>query len=447
MEHLWVYSSVILAIVLFAKILSAETKTVDVLWLIILGALGVNIGILPHENIVLEAIGDWGIVFVMFALGFEENVSHFLQGLKRSWGIAVIGAVFPFLAAYYTASFLGYNFNVSMIFGLTMTATAVSLTMVSLKSEGLQTSQASIGIMTAAVVDDVLSLIGLSILIPIALSTQMDPNASVDLQSLAMVFVKVLLFFMIILFIGILLFPDSLALEKDRSHGKFFKAAIAARRFTGIRKLLTVYNGEFTPLVMIFVAMSFGAIAHTMGFHPAIGAYFAGLFLKEEYFIYMKDKKLINNKKKAQNVINNLAYTIFGPIFFVMLGTKLVFNKDIILDTLPAALLLFFAILIFQILSAALAARYTGRYRWYESIMIGFGMLGRAELAFIVIDIAFVENHLIDINQFYILMITIFLLNIAVPTLIKWWKPYYNGDKDLHLMGVALSRKKSGILH
>ena len=446
MEHLWVYTSIILAIVLFAKILSAKTNTVDVLWLIVLGAVGVNIGILPQENEILEAIGDWGIVFVMFALGFEENVSHFMQGLKRSWGIAVIGAIFPFMAGYYTAVILGYNFNVAMIYGLTMTATAVSLTMVSLKSEGLQSSHAAIGIMTAAVVDDVLSLIGLSILIPIALSTQLDPNAAIDMNELVIVFVKVILFFAIILFIGILLFPDSLALEKDRAHGKFFKAAIIARRFTGIKRLLNIYNGEFTPLVMIFVAVSFGAIAHTLGFHPAIGAYFAGLFLKEEYFIYMKDSKLINNKNKAQFVINHLAYTIFGPIFFVMLGTKLLFDTDVILKVLPAAVLLFSAVLILQILSAAFAAKYTGNYKWHESIMIGFGMLGRAELAFIVIDIAYVENHLIDISQFYTMMITIFLLNIAVPTLIKWWKPYYQGDKQLRFLGVVLSKEKKGIL-
>ncbi|HHD72492.1 MAG TPA: cation:proton antiporter [Epsilonproteobacteria bacterium] len=442
MEHLWIYTSLILAIVLFAKILSATTNTVDVLWLIVLGAVGVNIGILPEKNPILEAIGDWGIVFVMFALGFVENVAHFLQGLKRSWGIAVIGAIFPFLAGYYTASLFGYDFNVSMIWGLTMTATAVSLTMVSLQSEGLQSSHAAIGIMTAAVVDDVLSLIGLSLLIPIAISTQLDPNAALDLQNIGLVFIKVLLFFIIILFIGIVLFPDSLVLEREKAHGKLFKTAVVVRRFTGVRKLLTVYDGKFTPLVMIFVAMSFGAIAHTMGFHPAIGAYFAGLFLKEEYFIYSKNEKLLSNKKDAQFVINHLAYTIFGPIFFVMLGTKLLFDMKIIFSVFPAAMALFTAVLTLQILSAALAARYTGSYKWHESLMIGFGMLGRAELAFIVIDIAYVENHLLTIEQFYILMITIFLLNIAVPMLIKWWKPYYQGNKALKILGITLSKKR-----
>jgi len=440
MEHLWVYTSIILAVVVAAKLISAKTKTVDVLWLIIFGAIAVNIGILPHENIILEAIGDWGIVFVMFALGFEENIAKFIQGLKRSWGIAVIGAFFPFMAGYYTASLFGYGFNVSMIWGLTMTATAVSLTMVSLKSEGLHATEAATGIMTAAVIDDILSLIGLSVLIPIALSSQGSGGGNVDIISIAYILLKVVLFFFIIILIGTVLFPDSLENEKNKKHGPIFRLAVAIRKHFGIRKLLTVYNGSLTPLIMIFIAMTFGAIAHNMGFHPAIGAYFAGLFLKEEYFLCTVDKKLENHKQDAEFVINHLAFTIFGPIFFVMLGTKLIFNMEIILEILPIALILFSSVLILQISSAAFAAKYTGGYQWHESVMIGLGMLGRAELAFIVIDIAYVDNKLINIEQFYALMVTIFLLNLAVPMLIKWWKPYYHGEKNLTLLGITFSR-------
>lgn len=440
MEHLWIYSSIILAIVLFAKLLATKTKTVDVLWLIILGSLAANVGLLPEENTILEAIGDWGIVFVMFALGFEENIANFTVGLKRSWGIAIIGAIFPFAAGYYTAALFGYGFNVSMIWGLTMTATAVSLTMVSLKAEYLHATPAATGIMTAAVVDDILSLVGLAILIPIALS---GANETIDISKIASVLLKVVLFFVIILFIGIVLFPDSLQNEKGKKHGRFFRAAIAIRHFFGIRRLLTVHQGRFTPLVMIFIAMFFGAIAHTLGFHPAVGAYFAGLFLKEEYFLCTVDDQLADHKRNAEYVINHLAFTIFGPIFFVMLGTKLVFEYTLLIDILPIALMLYGTVLILQVLSAGLAARITGRYHWHESVMIGLGMLGRAELAFIVIDLAYVENGLITTGQFYALMITIFLLNITVPLAIKWWKPYYLGKKHLQIGPIELSAPSS----
>jgi len=67
-----------------AKLFATKTNSVDVLWLIVLGAMGVNVGILPEHNEILESIGEWGIVFIMFALGFEENVSNFMQALKKS---------------------------------------------------------------------------------------------------------------------------------------------------------------------------------------------------------------------------------------------------------------------------------------------------------------------------------------------------------------------------
>ncbi len=421
--------------------MSAKTATVDVLWLIVFGAVGVNLGILPEHNEILEAIGEWGIVFIMFALGFDEDFNHFMQGLKRSIGIATLGAIFPFLAGFYMAGIFGYDFNSQMIWGLTMTATAVSLTMVSLREQKLHKTTASTAIMSAAVVDDILSLVGLSILIPIALSGQGMELNTVDIGQIAATLFKVILFFMIIGFIGIVLFPDSLLKEKETRHGIIFRVAIQIRKYLGIRQLLTAYSGRFTPLVMIFTAFTFGAIADRFGFHPAIGAYFAGLFLKEEYFIIRVDSELRSHRKDGEFVINHLAYTIFGPIFFVMLGTKLLFDIEILVDVLPMTFGLFVVVFLLQIFSATLAARFTGRYEWYQSIMIGLGMLGRAELAFIVINIAYVQNSIITLEQFYILICTIFLLNISVPVMIKWWEPYYLGEKSLSLFNIRFSKE------
>jgi hypothetical protein len=53
-------------------------------------------------------------------------------------------------------------------------------------------------------------------------------------------------------------------------------------------------------------------------------------------------------------------------------------------------------------------------------------MLGRAELAFVVIDIAYVQNQILPKEAFFTLMITAFCLNVAVPLTISWWRPYYD---------------------
>ena len=443
LHNVWFLSAVILGIVVLAKILAHRTRTVDVLWLIVLGALFANLGILPERNEVLEYIGEWGIVFVMFALGFDEDLEHFKLGLKRSMGIAIIGAIFPFLAGYLSAKLFGYAEGVALLWGLTMTATAVSLTMVSLKEKNLHRSTAATGIMTAAVVDDILSLIGVAIIVPLALMAAHGGGAlHFDFGAIVWILLKVAIFFSIVVIMGLFAFPEKVPGKLPENPSLLQRLDYTLTRLfvnVHIRRFLTLYEGEFTPLLMIFIAMASGALADLFGFHPAIGAYMAGLFLKKDYFLFEKHPQPDRQYRDSKLVIDHIAFTIFGPIFFVNLGAKIILDASVMGEILWQVLVLFAAVLILQILSAALAARYTGGYRWHESVMIGLGMLGRAELAFIVIDIAYTEHHIFDQAQFYTLIFATFLLNISVPLLVSWWKPYYEGEKQMKLFGKTIS--------
>lgn len=89
-----------------------------------------------------------------------------------------------------------------------------------------------------------------------------------------------------------------------------------------------------------------------------------------------------------------------------------------IIAIIPQSLVLTLGLFTAQILSASLAARYTGRFEWPESLMIGLGMLGRAELAFVVMDIAYIQNDILNDEAFYTLMATAFWLNVSVPVTI-----------------------------
>ena len=78
----------------------------------------------------------------------------------------------------------------------------------------------------------------------------------------------------------------------------------------------------------------------------------------------------------------NVAFSWIGPVFFVDLGTKLLFD----------------------------------------------GAILSAELAFVVINIAYVQHLILSTEAFYTLMVTAFILNILVPVTIAWWKPYYEDE-------------------
>jgi len=113
---------------------------------------------------------------------------------------------------------------------------------------------------------------------------------------------------------------------------------------------------------MLFIAMTLGTIAFPLGFHPAIGAYFAGLFLHANYFVNKATRTEKNvggdlvrvavkddQFKKSQYVIDHLSFSIFGPIFFINLGGKLEFDTTIIIAALPAVITLFLAVVVFQL--------------------------------------------------------------------------------------------------
>ena len=390
---------------------AARTKLTPVLWFLATGCILVNIGILPREpGVFIEGFASIGIIVIMFALGFEENSSEFVRSVKRSWGIALFGALAPFGIAYSLAMYFWDDRNGALMCALAMTATAVSLTMVCLRSEGLQKSAAATGIMTSAVLDDIASLALVAVLVPMATGA-----AAISIASIGIIVIKAITFFVLITIMALWLFP--------LGTGPF--GGIPFMKKFNLQRLITLQDGEHATLTVLLIALLVALLGHEFGFHPAVGAYMAGLILKEEYFLFGKHSKDsdLTIHKDTQRIIDSIAFSWIGPVFFIVLGTRLVLEMDILLSILDEAIILTCCLLAGQVLSAGLAARYTGSFNWSESWMIGIGMLGRAELAFVVMDIAYVQNKIITEHMFYTLMATAFCLNVAVPFLIRWWKP------------------------
>ncbi|MDP6414597.1 MAG: cation:proton antiporter [Gammaproteobacteria bacterium] len=427
-----IFLAVIWAGVFLSYFMAHKTKLTPVLFFLFFGSSMVNLGILPEESSeFIRGFSEIGIILIMFALGFEEDTSNFIQGIKRSWGIALFGALAPFSIAYYVTLYYWQDPRLSIMCGLAMTATAVSLTMVSIKSEHLQNTQASTGIMTAAILDDIASLAAVAILVPLATG-----DAEITAAGILLIVVKAIAFFFIITLLEIFIFPHS-------SNLKIYHKIPIFNRF-GIKHFIAFSKGEQTTLAVLLVALVISILSYQFGFHPAVGAYMSGLIIKQEYFYLFEDSEVdyYNHTKK---IVDNVAFSWIGPVFFVELGTKIVFDQSILMAVIPQIFVLTAGIIIGQILSAALSARFTGNYQWHESILIGFGMLGRAELAFVVMDIGYVQNSIISTEAFYTLMATCFVLNVLVPVSIMLWKPYFEGTKQLKLGSIWLSWRVSKI--
>lgn len=411
--------ALIWASVFIASWLASKTKLTPVLYFLAAGCVMVNLGWLPeHTTPFIAGISEVGIILIMFALGFEANPRYFIRSIKRSWGIALFGALAPFIAAWSCAQYFWGDDRIALLCGLTMTATAVSLTMVSLKSEGLHLSGAASGIMTSAIIDDIASLALVAIMIPVATGA-----GDLSVAGIAAIVLRALLFFVLIVAIAIWIMPHS-------AEQGLLKRYPFLQRF-GMSNMLSIDDGSKATLGILLVAISISLLAHYLGLHPAIGAYMAGLIIKEEYFHFGKRENSRALYRDTRRIIDDAAFSWIGPIFFVNLGTHIVFDPVIFASILDKALLLLVGVFFAQVISAAAAARFTGRFNWQDSVMIGFGMLGRAELAFVVMNIAYMQHGIFTEEVFYTLMVTIFWLNVAVPVTIRFWRPYYSGEKPL----------------
>lgn len=167
-------------------------------------------------------------------------------------------------------------------------------------------------------------------------------------------------FFAVVGFLGVWVLPHPV-------QEGFLKNAPFIRHF-GFGHLLSLDGGDKTTLTLLLYALLMGLLAHEFGFHPAIGAYMAGLILKEEYFISRQvEGSTLNPHENSRRLLDDVAFSWIGPVFFVELGTRLVFHGGLLGDVLPGALLLFAA----------------------------------------------------------------FFLNVSVPLTIRWWKPHYQRARSV----------------
>jgi len=199
--------------------------------------------------------------------------------------------------AYSVASYFWQDGAIVLLAGLTMTATAVSLTMVTLKEEGLGRSRAAIGIMTSAVLDDIASLALVAVLVPIATG-----EAELTAYSIAIIALQALAFFAMVTMLSMWILPSG------KAAGIFSKVPIIGSR--GIQQIFAFNDGQKAMLAVLTLAVSVGLLAHEMGFHPAVGAYMAGLIVREEYFLLGKDTGPgRRNYKRIRGIIDDMAFT------------------------------------------------------------------------------------------------------------------------------------------
>jgi Kef-type K+ transport system membrane component KefB/Trk K+ transport system NAD-binding subunit len=328
----------------------------------------------PGEAIRLLA--EIGIFFLMFHAGVETQPVEFYDALKRSLGVAVVGAVVPFGVSFGVAWLFGLDIVGATFVGLTMTATAVVITLTSLKDLDLANTRLARVIVASCVIDDMLTLVFFGLVIGLLSGGTFEP------LSIIITLVKVVGFFTVSVLLGRFVYPR-LTLPFRSEGGKGFTFVLLA-------------------------AIAAGLFAEAIGLHMILGAYIAGLFF-EEKVAHPNLVRIVKDRAYG------IAYSFLGPIFFMSLGFSITF--DISAAGVAFIAMLTTAVIVGQILSAGGMALRIGLPP-REALTVGVGMCGRAEMAFILAALALAQGAF-DQVIFTAIILTAFILNLFTPLALK----------------------------
>lgn len=332
-----------------------------------------------HETDFIKQLSSLGVIVLIFNVGMESNIDELKNAGKASLLIALLGILFPLLGGMGVAYFLGKNADSTNILlqniflGVILTATSVSITCETLKELGKLNSKAGNAILTAAIIDDILGVIALTIV------TSMTDSS----VSIFWVIFKVILFFILSGICGMIFY--SLFGKWVNKYGKDL------RRF--------VIVGFVLCLGLSFIAEEIFGIA------DITGAFIAGLILsgnKESHYIATR--------------FETLSYMLLSPIFFASIGLTIEM-PEMSLSLVVLTIVLTIVAILTKLIGCGLGAKICG-YTNRESIQIGTGMVSRGEVALIVTSKGI---SLGLITQYYLAPIVIMVLitTIFTPILLK----------------------------
>lgn len=309
--------------------------------------------------------------------------------------IAVIGVITPLIfgafASYYFIDDPNSQERLlkSIFIGVVLTATSVSITVETLKELGKLNTPASNAILGAAIIDDVLGIIALTI---ITSFKSKDVN-------IWFVLIKIVLFFIFAAILGFIMLKIYKWMNKHTSRDSRRHVIIAFAYC----------------LVSSFVAEVFFGVA------DITGAYVAGLVLS-----------MTNRKRYLVNRFSTLSYMLLSPIFFACIGLTIEM-PELTVSLLVFAILITIVAVATKLFGCALGGKICG-YSTKECFQIGAGMISRGEVALIVAKKG-ESCGLMDPKLFGPLVIVVVLTTIIAPIILKilFAKDKDNGEKGPRL--------------
>lgn len=331
----------------------------------------------PHLGEVVHELAEIGVLLLMFVAGLDLHLADFVRAGRLAALAGTLGVALPLGLGVLTGLLFSLNVPGAIFLGLVLSATSVSISAQTLMELKALRSRVGIGLLGAAVFDDILVILGLS-----AFTALTKPGAGGGALSVLWILAQMLLFLAGASLIGRFVFP----------------------RASRLIHQLPISQGlvAFAFITLLL----YGWLAETLGGMAAItGAFLAGLWFSR-----------IPLRERIQAGFSSLAYGVFVPIFFINIGL----SAD--LHTLAQGGLLLMLIMtlvaIFgKVLGAGLGALLGGLSR-HEALQLGVGMMSRGEVGLIVASVG-VSEGLVGAETFSGVVGMVILTTLLTPPLLR----------------------------
>jgi Kef-type K+ transport system membrane component KefB len=358
-----------------------------------------------HMAETVTLLAEVGVLFLMFIAGLELHLSDLAKSGRVAAVAGVLSFVVPLAMGYGLAAAFGFDREQAIFFGLLLAPTSVSISAQTLLELRALSSRVGVSLLGAAVIDDMLVVLGLSIFLALFGSAA---AASTGIASIAWILVRMVLFLVGAAAVGLWLLPRL--------------ARIVAR--------LEISQGliAFVLVTMLLYAWTAEYVGHMA---TIIGAFLAGLFFARTPF-----------KERIERGFSMLAYGLFVPIFFVEVGLSANLRE------LPVERLA----LLGGMLAVAIVSKFAGvglgglavGLRGREAVQLGTGMVPRGEVVLIVATVGITEG-LIGVDVFSSAVVLVVLTTLLAPPVLRILFPRQEEMAAVQAAGTGAREDRSGI--
>ena len=321
------------------------------------------LNLITSEDNFLDVLAQLGATFLLFSVGMETKISELKKVGLTATSVALLGVVAPFILGYYVSIFLFASSIEAMFVATALVATSVGITARVLDDLGMINSLEAKIILGAAVIDDILGMIVLTLVSGVAVG-------DLTILKVAIVVAEAVCFVAIVTIIGTRVVKYASG-KRDVKFDKTVNGSWAIHYTTRAFKRDSWFDKlkqRQAPFVIILIVIfGLSALASFVGLAAIIGAFFAGLIFSDTKETYELEQKF-----EPLNVL-------LVPFFFVVMGARV--DLANFSTVIPLAIVITIVAILGKLIGCSLGAAQRGER---TAMIVGAGMVPRGEVGIVV---------------------------------------------------------------